>query len=151
MQYYGRRGRVPWTVDHATRGCSFETKDESRCGVGRSPRSKGGQIILGACQLLSTLCIGICRVGIPTALPNEEGYSMDVRAPPMIGIPEIKRSLCNAPLLQYPEPSKPYAMVTDVSALAVGVCVNVGPRPRSMPLSIHESSSEASQPMVLGL
>ena len=26
MQYYGRRGRVPWTVDHATRAAPLKQK-----------------------------------------------------------------------------------------------------------------------------
>ena len=92
MQYYGRRSRVPWTVDHATRGCSFEAKDEGRRGVGSSPRPEGGQIILGVCQLLSPLCTRICGVGIPTDLPYEERCSMGMGAPSTTGFPEVKTS-----------------------------------------------------------
>ena len=33
----------------------------------------------------------------------------------------LKQALCNAPLLQYPDPSKPYVVVTDASGLAAGV------------------------------
>ena len=92
MQYHGRRGRVPWIVNHATRGCSFEAKDVGHCGVGSSPRPEGFQIILGVCQLLSLLCTRIYGVGFPTDLPYEVRCSMGMGAPSMIGFLVVKTS-----------------------------------------------------------
>ena len=42
---------------------------------------KRGQIIFGVWQLLSSLCTRICRVGIPTDLPNKERCSMGIWPP----------------------------------------------------------------------
>ena len=71
---------------------------------------KGGQIILGVCQLLSPLCtidsIWI-RVGIPTDLPYKERCSMGMGAPynsTTEAFLKLKEALCNALLLQYPRP-----------------------------------------------
>ena len=33
---------------------------------------------------------------------------------------KLKEALCHVPLLQYPDPSKPYVVVTDASGLAAG-------------------------------
>ena len=92
VQHLGSRNRVPWIVDYATRGWPFETKNEGRRGVGSSPRSERGQIILGVCQLLSPLCTRICGVGIPTDLPYEKGHSIGMGTPSTTDIQEIIKS-----------------------------------------------------------
>ena len=92
VQHHSQRGRAPWTVDYATRGCSFEAKDEGCRGVGSSPRPEGGQIICGVCQLLSLLCTRICGVGILIDLPYKERCSMGMGAPSTTSFPEIKTS-----------------------------------------------------------
>ena len=64
----------------------------------------------------------------------------------------LKQALCNAPLLQYPDPSKPYVVVTDrYRVWQLGDVLMQDQWPGSSPLSIHESSSEAYQTAVLGL
>ena len=45
---------------------------------------------------------------------------MDVGSPSATSISEDKAALCNAPLLQYPDPSLPYVVVTDASGQAAG-------------------------------
>ena len=92
MQHHGQRGRVPWTLDYATRGCSFKTKDEGRRGVGSSPRSEGGQIILGVCQLLSPLCTRICGVGIPLTYLTKKDIPWMWGPPQWQAFQKLKRS-----------------------------------------------------------
>ena len=120
MQYYGRRGRVPWIVDHATRGCSFEAKDEGRRGVGSSPRPKGGQIILGFANYYLRFVQGYAELESPLTYLTKKDVPWVWGPPQRQAFQRLKQALCNVPLLQYPDPSKPYVVVTDALGLAVG-------------------------------
>ena len=101
-----------------TPGCSFETKDEGRRGVGSSPRPEGVRSFLGFANYYRRFVQGYAELVSPLTYLTKKDVPWVWGPPQRRAFQRLKQALCNAPLLQYPDPSKPYVVVTDALGLA---------------------------------
>ena len=120
MLYHGYKGRVPWAVDYATRGSSNKGENEICCRVGDNSRPQGSQIILGVANYYRHFVLGYVELASPLTYLMKKDVQWVWEPPQRQAFQRIKEALCNAPLSQYPNPSLPYVVVTDVSGQAAG-------------------------------
>ena len=112
---------------------------------------KGVRSFLGFANYYRRFVQGYAELASPLTYLTKKDVPWVWGPPQRHAFQRLKQALCNAPLLQYPDPSKPYVVVTNASSLAGWGCSDATPGPGSSPLSIYESSSETYRTMVLGL
>ena len=81
---------------------------------------KGVRSFLGLANYYYCFVQGYAELASPLTYLTKKDVPWVWGPPQRQAFHKLKQALCNAPLLQYPEPSKPYMVVTDASGLAAG-------------------------------
>ena len=88
--------------------------------MGYALRCKGRQVLLWICQLLSAVHSSVCRSSPPIDKVTKKGCGLQGGPYQKEAFCKLKQKLCEAPILQFPDPKLPYTVVTDASGAAVG-------------------------------
>ena len=81
---------------------------------------KGVRSFLGFANYYRRFVQGYAELASPLTYLTKKDVPWVWGPPQRQAFQRLKQALCNAPLLQYPNPSKPYVVVTDASGLAAG-------------------------------
>ena len=120
MLYHGQRGRVPWALDYTTRGNSNKGEMKAVAEWETPQDLKGVRSFLGFANYYRRFVPGYVELASPLTYLMKKDVQWVWGPPQRQAFQRIKEALCNAPLLQYPDPSLPYVVVTDASGQAAG-------------------------------
>ena len=82
---------------------------------------KGVRSLLGFANYYRHFVPRYAEFASTTDIPYEKRCTMGMGIPQRQEFQSIKEALCNAPLLQYPNPSLPYVVVTDACEMFGGL------------------------------
>ena len=81
---------------------------------------KGVRSFLGFASYYRHFVQGYAELAFPLTYPTKKDLPWMWGLPQRQAFQKLKKNLCNAPLLQYPDLSKPYVVVMHTSGLVVG-------------------------------
>ena len=88
--------------------------------MGYTPRRKRCEVLPWICQQLSAVYSSVCQSSPPFDRVDKKGVEWQWGPYQKEEFRQLKQKLCEAPILQYPNPKLSYNVVTYASGAAVG-------------------------------